>query len=456
MDVKRFFAILTSFIIVFSCLVFPAHAYDNFGWPIDVKGVGFTDGGVIHALVDDGVVMGDAVRRFAGDAAVYNPDYLMIYIPVSVKYEYITLYASYLSENATFKYNDYGASWGYFESGSFHATRALTITRYGMGTTIIEGNIYRYVNLAYKIEIPSDVTPSTSTFICINANGPAKGFFLKHQVTGTFSGTYDSTSYSASLTDNTVRDWKWSSGSIVQGSAVYITGSYKSAYGGGTSGTQMDKIYSFLASTGGTGGYLSIGSGSSSNKLQFSSAGNDANGNFVGPKGSVTRSSGTISGSLTPTYAKPLQSGTVSEYEYYPILSFQATGVTNDAELVTAVNTGFNRNHADLENISSQLGELVEHQSQVDSTGNNIAGNTSESTISNTGGNLTSGISSLNNAISTASDINSVITPASSYISLVGMASSVLFDFGNGVLLWACVALIVISVLLFILKRISE
>lgn len=109
-----------------------------------------------------------------------------------------------------------------------------------------------------------------------------------------------------------------------------------------------------------------------------------------------------------------------------------------------------------LDDIAANMQTVVDDlQAQYD-TAEDIGGATSESTINSTQATLSSGTASLNSGLEVAGDVASVSSPAGMYIGLMTATVTPMLNFGNGVLYWALFAILIGSVILFILRRVGK
>ena len=432
--VKRLVSFLFLFVFILSLFVFPCFAYDYAQSDSDWFGFSFDNSGIYmfeHSL--DGSAL-SVSNQFITCNKIY------FYFPCSVPADSLEYHFSFLSTGGglVFDSSDYGEVYG----STYHYLGSISGTRTNMiGSTSIEGssakfvsffcrfgadplpfsgfNSYRYIRLSYDC---------VNNFTLVN--------WLNRSVLNpsyTFSGT------------NTVMYGRTTSGSL-SSSGYYITGSIKDKYYNGSS--VVNDTRSLNSGTSGSAGYLYV----PSHTITF-----DHNNQF-----NFTINASGVSGSIVPS-----DGSTSIDRTYSKVVTVSGTRTYNDKEIIEAIQdasdlnhtdiTNFStRNHSDLQAISSQLGELVQHQEQVNQTGDDIGSTTSDSSISDTSGNLSNGSDGLSSVLSTASDISSVSGAASPYISFIGAAMPIILNFGNGVLAWSVIGIIACSVFLYILKKVAE
>lgn len=460
--VKRIVAIGFALFLVF-VLSIPAFASDEFAYPIDVLGVGFENANGINIVADNGIVSGDDFRNFVSDTSVvYNPTYFDIYIAYPVHYQYVTVTVTTRAFEST---NTCSVGTLSYQNG-YSPVADCSVSATLRGTPYLDGSRCR--TWTFRIAVP-EVT-QTVNFIRLRLTPPDNGFMLSRvleggNITGTMaSGGYINTGGTinnsnllfeykgATGLDGTIKLDKSSvalSGTVP---ACYVNGRLRSYYG---SGTSEYTDYTLGSST--TGRYLQIPSHSISLTASKDVTGSiDLDFHSGDNFGTVTGHSNT---QLVSGYNDPVRtfSGVLGDSsQFKEVLHIQASGITNDSALIDAVETGFAQNHQDLSNISSKLGTLVDHQTQVDTTGTQIGSTTSTQTISGTSGDLSTGVSALDESISTVTDISGFVSASTPYINLLSIGMAGLLDFGDGILLWAFLAIVVLSAILFLLGKLSE
>lgn len=464
--VRRFSSIALILIIV-SALISPVLAADEFGYPIDTFGVGLVDSDKITLMTDNNNVISGSMFSGLTSGDSYTANCYNIYIPAPVKYD--TIYLTFTSQ-AKLGFDGVSVDWGilhssgYVQSGTCSYSRLQLLYRRenGIGLNTFE----------YKIDIPSDFVPSTSTVIRIVQPPPDQPFLLKTEISGQeFSGEIasvaDPLSGTIDLSNVIMKSTGVSLSGTVMGdlsiakNGLSITGTVPSVYFNGRLRTDSSTTYNLSTSYTTTAAYLQLPSHSIalSNTSKAIQGDIETDATLSGDTGSIAPTTGHKTATIGGTNHLPSRSlsGTLSDgTEYLDVMTFKAVGVSDDSDLITTINTGFNRNHNDLLAISGQLEQLVDHQEAVDTAGSQIGGTTTESTISSTSGDLSSGVDGLDSSISTVTDISSLVAGASQYVNLLGFGMNIMFNWGDGLLLWAVLAIIVCTVILYLIRRISE
>lgn len=108
-----------------------------------------------------------------------------------------------------------------------------------------------------------------------------------------------------------------------------------------------------------------------------------------------------------------------------------------------------------LDTVSGNMQKIVDNMDKQDDTAADIGTAAGDQTISNTGETLSGGVQSLDQSLDTAGNVSSFASGASMYTGLLTATVGPLLNFGNGVLYWALFAVVILSVLLFILRRLD-
>lgn len=106
-----------------------------------------------------------------------------------------------------------------------------------------------------------------------------------------------------------------------------------------------------------------------------------------------------------------------------------------------------------LDNVADNMQQVVDHMNQEKETGDDIGTAAGDESIGNTGETLAGGVGALDQSLDTAGDVAAVSSGAGMYINLLSATVSPMLNFGNGVLYWAVFAVLILSVLLFIMRR---
>lgn len=475
--VKRIISISFVLILIL-CFCLPAFAADDIQTDTDTFGFAYNDSKIYFFNKD---LPGYSISV---DTQIIPATRMYLFIPCTGTPASMEVYYTFMITTGAVKMNacDYGTIY----SNSYHITASLPVPALiWVGTSTIEGSSARYFsckstfsNLPFtssqsgryiRLTIDVDTDFATALNLCTylqkNLNQSMSGTVYAdsdHKLD--LNGTQKITPTSGSLSSNLSlgqANVTLNSGNLKLQEG-YISGAYRSYYASGSYSTvtlNSSATYPYFRipalavqcnSTNSLGGKIAASTGTGTGSLTYAS------------QWQGTETMQVYNGELGATY-----SGIYTDREYVNVLSMNASRQFNDSELIQAVNdasdrnhtdiTNFsNRNHTDLVNIGNDLQELVDHQDQVNQAGINIGSTTSSSTISNTTGNLGSGVNGLNSTLSTASDVSSFVSNSTPYISFIGAFLPVILNFGDGVLAWAVVAIIAVTVFLYILKKVSE
>lgn len=167
--------------------------------------------------------------------------------------------------------------------------------------------------------------------------------------------------------------------------------------------------------------------------------------------GSITMPS--YSGKLTSTQASRSISGTISSSDYY------TTMVTSSAQLLYGNDGGLVDEVFDqgktLDNISGNLQTIIDDMQSHSDAASQIGGTVSDSSISSTDATLSSGLGAVDDLSGTA-NISSFNAPAAGYVALLTNTVPVMLQLGDGLLLNVLLVVLVLSTLLFLLRRLSH
>lgn len=448
--VKSIFSISFVLILIF-CFCLPAAAADDFQSDTDTFGFAYNDSKIYFFNKDlDGFSL-------SVEDQILPVTRMYLFVPCTTAPSKMEVYYSFLITSGAIKMSacDYGTIY----SNAYHITASLPVpTLLWVGTSTIGGSSARYFSckstfnsLPFSDSVSGRYIRMTIDVDTDYATALNLVTYLQKNLTQNLSGVLGNPTYAFNGVNSTV--YGRTTGGSLSSDGYYITGSKKYKYYDGS--TVKSDTLNLINGTTGSGGYLHVPShnivSDASHQLTF------------------TLNAGTVTGTLTPSEVSQntdLQ-GTYLDRNYVKTVTMNASRQYDDSQLIQAVNdasdrnhtdiTNFsNRNHTDLVNIGNDLQELVDHQDQVNQAGDNIGSTTSSSTISNTSGNIGSGVSGLNSTLSTASDVSSFVSASTPYISFIGAFLPVILNFGNGVLAWAVVAIIAVTVFLYILKKVSE
>lgn len=130
-------------------------------------------------------------------------------------------------------------------------------------------------------------------------------------------------------------------------------------------------------------------------------------------------------------------------------LSVSAFLTSSDAEAVAQLQ----QVNATLDGMADNLQTITDDFKARDAIGDDISGVTSDSQITSGTSGLSTGSSSLTSAISSLPAFSSVIAPTSGFISFLTSPVQQIFAFGNGYLLYIATAMVLLSVIFWVIKR---
>lgn len=106
-----------------------------------------------------------------------------------------------------------------------------------------------------------------------------------------------------------------------------------------------------------------------------------------------------------------------------------------------------------LDGMAANLQTITDDFKAREDIGNNISGVTTDDQIANGNSGLITGSSSISQAISGLPSFSSVVAPASGFISFLTSPVQDIFGFANGYLLYIATAIVVLSVIFWVIKR---
>lgn len=130
-------------------------------------------------------------------------------------------------------------------------------------------------------------------------------------------------------------------------------------------------------------------------------------------------------------------------------LSVSAFLTSSDAEAVAQLE----QVNATLDGMADNLQTITDDFKARDAIGDDISGVTSDSQIASGTSGLSTGSSSLSSAISGLPSFASVIAPTSGFISFLTSPVQQIFAFGNGYLLYIATAMVLLSVVFWVIRR---
>lgn len=106
-----------------------------------------------------------------------------------------------------------------------------------------------------------------------------------------------------------------------------------------------------------------------------------------------------------------------------------------------------------LDGMAANLQTITDDFKAREDFGNDISGVTTEEQIANGNSGLTTGSSSISQAISGLPSFSSVVAPATGFISFLTSPVQDIFSFANGYLLYIATAIVLLSVIFWVIKR---
>lgn len=404
-----------SFVLVLlTCAFIPCLAYDvvqtdadNFGFAWDSHNIIFTQNRL----------SGNQISVTTGAVPISQ---VYFYIPVPkpmLSLDFIfTLCKS--TGNLSFNSADYGTIYG----NAYHITASLdSPTTSWLGSSNIEGSDAR--NISYKVSFTTLPFADSNSYRFIRLtfdfdSGTKIYTYLSKELNQGLSGVLGNPTYTFSGVEAQAK-FETQGGQLVTSGNNYISGLIKTKYWDGSS-VQTNNGYLLSTGTGGSGGYLSLGQLIISPRLDNELWG------YVAPH--------SVSGTLTPSSSSTqtdLQ-GTYVARDYVDTVVMSAVRSYSDQDLIQAVNTASDRNHADLGRIEAQMQEIVDHQQGLEEQGQEINGTTSQTTITNTGSTVTTGagaVSDMSGQI--ASGMTSSPGSYRAYSNFLAEGFGIVLNFGN-------------------------
>lgn len=169
----------------------------------------------------------------------------------------------------------------------------------------------------------------------------------------------------------------------------------------------------------------------------------------------------TLTTSKTPmTYyvVNPSYSGSVSGTAYSAVrpITLSAVRTSDDSEAVAELkkaNTTLTTMKTTLSGMSKNLQTITDDYTARENAGDEIGGAATGTDVSSGTSGLTSGVSSIKDGIAGLPSFSTIMKPATAYISFLTLPVAALFDFGNGYLLYIATAMVLLSVIFFIIRR---
>ena len=178
----------------------------------------------------------------------------------------------------------------------------------------------------------------------------------------------------------------------------------------------------------------------------FSSTGTSGGSNLVKP---ISQTNGYISTqSFSASKVKVKSSGRAYR-SFISALSFSGTRSSDDREAVEQLK----QVNTTLDGMAANLQTITDDFKAREDVGNDISGVTTDDQIANGNAGLTTGSSSISQAISGLPSFSSVVAPATGFISFLTSPVQDIFGFANGYLLYIATAIVLLSVIFWVIKR---
>ena len=130
-------------------------------------------------------------------------------------------------------------------------------------------------------------------------------------------------------------------------------------------------------------------------------------------------------------------------------MSFSGTRSSDDREAVEQLK----QVNTTLDGMAANLQTITDDFKAREDVGNDISGVTSDDQIANGNTGLTTGSGSISQGISDLPSFSSVVAPATGFISFLTSPVQDIFGFANGYLLYIATAIVLLSVIFWVIKR---
>lgn len=178
----------------------------------------------------------------------------------------------------------------------------------------------------------------------------------------------------------------------------------------------------------------------------FSSTGTSGGSNLVKP---ISQTKGYIgTQSFSASKVKVKSSGR-SYRSFISALSFSGTRSSDDREAVEQLK----QVNTTLDGMAANLQTITDDFKAREDVGNDISGVTTDDQIANGNAGLSTGSSSISQAISGLPSFSSVVAPATGFISFLTSPVQDIFGFANGYLLYIATVIVLLSVIFWVIKR---
>ena len=178
----------------------------------------------------------------------------------------------------------------------------------------------------------------------------------------------------------------------------------------------------------------------------FSSTGTSGGSNLVKP---ISQTNGYISTQSSTASKVKVKSSVRASNSFISALSFSGTRSSDDREAVEQLK----QVNTTLDGMAANLQTITDDFKAREDVGNDISGVTTDDQIANGNTGLTTGSSSISQAISGLPSFSSVVAPATGFISFLTSPVQDIFGFANGYLLYIATAIVLLSVIFWVIKR---
>lgn len=188
---------------------------------------------------------------------------------------------------------------------------------------------------------------------------------------------------------------------------------------------------------------FSIAAGDMTN---FSSTGTSGGANLVKP---ISKTKGYISTQSFSASKVKVESSGRAYRSFFSALSFSGTRSSDDREAVEQLK----QVNTTLDGMAANLQTITDDFKAREDVGNDISGVTTDDQIANGNTGLTTGSSSISQAISALPSFSSVVAPATGFISFLTSPVQDIFGFANAYLLYIATVIVLLSVIFWVIKR---
>lgn len=169
----------------------------------------------------------------------------------------------------------------------------------------------------------------------------------------------------------------------------------------------------------------------------------------ISNNGSNAKGSGYISSQPISTSPVRLWYREKNNKSFLSAMSFSATRSSDDREAVEQLK----QVNTTLDGMAANLQTITDDFKAREDVGNDISGVTTDDQIANGNTGLTTGSGSISQGISDLPSFSSVVAPATGFISFLTSPVQDIFGFANGYLLYIATAIVLLSVIFWVIKR---